>query len=187
MITFITSPRFFFSFLAEDVPTKNEIVCWCKLCMDGQMLTLTLRMSMSEQTSVNLSNSWICMNDPVVRDLVEHPEVNLTWSVDFLFHVYNPTLLFFPFIFYFSSFLSSLQDFLGQMFCTLGEIVGSPASRLEKPLGWVGVQANFRKGKMPPDSKCDWGTLDSAKRGERAEKMTLTQMQLLISVPSLGQ
>lgn len=28
-----------------------------------------------------------------------------------------------------------VQDFLGQMFCTLGEIVGSPASRLEKPLG----------------------------------------------------
>lgn len=84
-----------FFFLAEDVPTKDEIVCWCKLCTDGQMLTLTLRMSMSEQASVNLSNSWICMNDPVVRDLVEHPEVNLTWSVDFLFHVYNPALLFF--------------------------------------------------------------------------------------------
>ncbi|CAB1330266.1 unnamed protein product [Coregonus sp. 'balchen'] len=27
------------------------------------------------------------------------------------------------------------HDFLGQVFCTLGEIVGSPASRLEKPLG----------------------------------------------------
>uniref|UniRef100_A0A674MPE9 Copine Vb n=1 Tax=Takifugu rubripes TaxID=31033 RepID=A0A674MPE9_TAKRU len=29
------------------------------------------------------------------------------------------------------------QDFLGQTFCTLGEIVGSPASRLEKPLGGI--------------------------------------------------
>uniref|UniRef100_A0A8C8K5H4 C2 domain-containing protein n=1 Tax=Oncorhynchus tshawytscha TaxID=74940 RepID=A0A8C8K5H4_ONCTS len=29
----------------------------------------------------------------------------------------------------------SKHDFLGQVFCTLGEIVGSPASRLEKPLG----------------------------------------------------
>ncbi|XP_072886588.1 copine-8-like isoform X1 [Hemitrygon akajei] len=28
----------------------------------------------------------------------------------------------------------SKHDFLGQMFCTLGEIVGSPGSRLEKPL-----------------------------------------------------
>uniref|UniRef100_A0A665WA08 Copine Vb n=1 Tax=Echeneis naucrates TaxID=173247 RepID=A0A665WA08_ECHNA len=28
-------------------------------------------------------------------------------------------------------------DFLGQIFCTLGEIVGSPASRLEKPLGGI--------------------------------------------------
>uniref|UniRef100_W5KK13 Copine Va n=1 Tax=Astyanax mexicanus TaxID=7994 RepID=W5KK13_ASTMX len=29
------------------------------------------------------------------------------------------------------------HDFLGQTFCTLGEIVGSPASRLEKPLGGI--------------------------------------------------
>lgn len=27
-----------------------------------------------------------------------------------------------------------VQDFLGQAFCTLGEIVGSSGSRLEKPL-----------------------------------------------------
>uniref|UniRef100_A0AAY4DDT2 C2 domain-containing protein n=1 Tax=Denticeps clupeoides TaxID=299321 RepID=A0AAY4DDT2_9TELE len=31
----------------------------------------------------------------------------------------------------------SKHDFLGQVFCTLGEVVGSPASRLEKPLGWL--------------------------------------------------
>ncbi|KAF0035121.1 hypothetical protein F2P81_012879, partial [Scophthalmus maximus] len=31
----------------------------------------------------------------------------------------------------------SKHDFLGQMFCTLGEIVGSPASRMEKPLGGI--------------------------------------------------
>ncbi|XP_076015413.1 copine Va isoform X1 [Genypterus blacodes] len=30
-----------------------------------------------------------------------------------------------------------LHDFLGQVYCTLGEIVGSPASRLEKPLGGI--------------------------------------------------
>ncbi|CAL9702937.1 unnamed protein product [Knipowitschia caucasica] len=29
------------------------------------------------------------------------------------------------------------HDFLGQVFCTLGEIVGSPGSRLEKPLGGI--------------------------------------------------
>uniref|UniRef100_A0A3B4WI29 Copine Va n=1 Tax=Seriola lalandi dorsalis TaxID=1841481 RepID=A0A3B4WI29_SERLL len=29
------------------------------------------------------------------------------------------------------------EDFLGQVHCTLGEIVGSPASRLEKPLGGI--------------------------------------------------
>ncbi|XP_036433869.1 copine-5 isoform X2 [Colossoma macropomum] len=32
---------------------------------------------------------------------------------------------------------SEFNDFLGQTFCTLGEIVGSPASRLEKPLGGI--------------------------------------------------
>ncbi|KAM8917331.1 copine-5b isoform 3-T3 [Spinachia spinachia] len=32
---------------------------------------------------------------------------------------------------------AELNDFLGQTFCTLGEIVGSPASRLEKPLGGI--------------------------------------------------
>ncbi|XP_042155680.1 copine-8 [Oncorhynchus tshawytscha] len=32
---------------------------------------------------------------------------------------------------------SDIDDFLGQVFCTLGEIVGSPASRLEKPLGGI--------------------------------------------------
>ncbi|KAJ0036849.1 hypothetical protein NQD34_005526 [Periophthalmus magnuspinnatus] len=31
----------------------------------------------------------------------------------------------------------TISDFLGQVFCTLGEIVGSPASRLEKPLGGI--------------------------------------------------
>lgn len=35
----------------------------------------------------------------------------------------------------FLSLIFFFQDFLGQTFCTLGEIVGSPASRLEKPLG----------------------------------------------------
>uniref|UniRef100_A0A8C7XZD4 Copine Vb n=1 Tax=Oryzias sinensis TaxID=183150 RepID=A0A8C7XZD4_9TELE len=35
------------------------------------------------------------------------------------------------------SVFASTQDFLGQVFCTLGEIVGSPASRLEKPLGGI--------------------------------------------------
>ncbi|XP_016415304.1 copine-5-like, partial [Sinocyclocheilus rhinocerous] len=32
---------------------------------------------------------------------------------------------------------SEFNDFLGQTFCTLGEIVGSPGSHLEKPLGGI--------------------------------------------------
>lgn len=39
-----------------------------------------------------------------------------------------------------TSFSLTLQDFLGQAHCTLGEVVGSLGSRSEKPLGWVGAQ-----------------------------------------------
>uniref|UniRef100_A0A8C5FPX6 Copine Vb n=1 Tax=Gadus morhua TaxID=8049 RepID=A0A8C5FPX6_GADMO len=41
-------------------------------------------------------------------------------------------------------------DFLGQAFCTLGEIVGSPASRLEKSLGTVPSHSTVRI----PGKKC---------------------------------
>lgn len=34
-------------------------------------------------------------------------------------------------------YITAFQDFLGQMFCTLGEIVGSQGSRLEKSIVWV--------------------------------------------------
>lgn len=47
-----------------------------------------------------------------------------------VFRICLRSFFFFPF-----SHANPLQDFLGQTFCTLGEIVGSPASRLEKPLG----------------------------------------------------
>lgn len=59
----------------------------------------------------------------------------------------------------------ALQDFLGQTFCTLGEIVGSPASRLEKPLGWVEmsdslacipVQREEQKNGSLPNIWWDW-------------------------------
>nr|XP_033774996.1 copine-5-like isoform X1 [Geotrypetes seraphini] len=42
------------------------------------------------------------------------------------------------------------QDFLGQCFCTLGEIVGSPGSRLEKPLMMGAYTLHSRTGKPMP-------------------------------------
>ncbi|MEJ1288042.1 hypothetical protein NN561_019071 [Cricetulus griseus] len=42
------------------------------------------------------------------------------------------------------------QDFLGQAFCTLGEIVGSSGSRLEKPLTIGAFSLNSRTGKPMP-------------------------------------
>ncbi|KAK3512910.1 hypothetical protein QTP70_028968 [Hemibagrus guttatus] len=45
-----------------------------------------------------------------------------------------------------SKHVSINDDFLGQMFCTLGEIVGSPASRLEKTLGLVQISVETPDG-----------------------------------------
>ncbi|XP_029429258.1 copine-5 isoform X1 [Rhinatrema bivittatum] len=42
------------------------------------------------------------------------------------------------------------HDFLGQCFCTLGEIVGSPGSRLEKPLMMGAYTLHSRTGKPMP-------------------------------------
>nr|XP_033774997.1 copine-5-like isoform X2 [Geotrypetes seraphini] len=44
----------------------------------------------------------------------------------------------------------SKHDFLGQCFCTLGEIVGSPGSRLEKPLMMGAYTLHSRTGKPMP-------------------------------------
>nr|XP_056723700.1 copine-5 [Euleptes europaea] len=44
----------------------------------------------------------------------------------------------------------SKHDFLGQTFCTLGEIVGSPGSRLEKPLMMGAFTLHSRTGKPMP-------------------------------------
>ncbi|XP_012991842.1 copine-8 isoform X1 [Esox lucius] len=56
---------------------------------------------------------------------------------------------------------SDIDDFLGQVFCTLGEIVGSPASRLEKPLGGI------------PGKKCGTIILSAEELGNCREVVTM--------------
>ncbi|XP_064812350.1 copine-5-like isoform X2 [Oncorhynchus masou masou] len=56
---------------------------------------------------------------------------------------------------------SDIDDFLGQVFCTLGEIVGSPASRLEKPLGGI------------PGKKCGTIILSAEELGNCREVATM--------------
>uniref|UniRef100_A0A8B9LSC3 Copine Vb n=1 Tax=Astyanax mexicanus TaxID=7994 RepID=A0A8B9LSC3_ASTMX len=55
----------------------------------------------------------------------------------------------------------SKHDFLGQMFCTLGEIVGSPASRLDKPLGGI------------PGKKCGTIILSAEELGNCRDSATM--------------
>uniref|UniRef100_A0A667X035 Copine Vb n=1 Tax=Myripristis murdjan TaxID=586833 RepID=A0A667X035_9TELE len=55
----------------------------------------------------------------------------------------------------------SKHDFLGQMFCTLGEIVGSPGSRLEKPLGGI------------PGKKCGTIILSAEELGNCRDSATM--------------
>uniref|UniRef100_A0A8C0VIX7 Copine-5-like n=1 Tax=Cyanistes caeruleus TaxID=156563 RepID=A0A8C0VIX7_CYACU len=51
-----------------------------------------------------------------------------------------------------------LQDFLGQAFCTLGEIVGSAGSRLEKPLT-MGTVTMHPRGRRPTPAASNGGIL----------------------------
>ncbi|XP_052424663.1 copine-5-like [Carassius gibelio] len=64
----------------------------------------------------------------------------------------------------------SKHDFLGQMFCTLGEIVGSPASRLEKPLGGI------------PGKNCGTIILSAEELGNCRAEMSFKQMPAIYSV-----
>uniref|UniRef100_A0A6Q2YM47 Copine Va n=1 Tax=Esox lucius TaxID=8010 RepID=A0A6Q2YM47_ESOLU len=69
-----------------------------------------------------------------------------------------------------SSSSSSSQDFLGQVFCTLGEIVGSPASRLEKPLGF---SLCFHVYRGIPGKKCGTIILSAEELGNCREVVTM--------------
>lgn len=64
---------------------------------------------------------------------------------EFCVSEWQQCLLFFIIFNSFTSLSLTLQDFLGQAYCTLGEVVGSQGSRLEKALGWVGVHTAVRE------------------------------------------
>ncbi|XP_054837715.1 copine-5 [Eublepharis macularius] len=75
----------------------------------------------------------------------------------------------------------SKHDFLGQTFCTLGEIVGSPGSRLEKPLMMGAFTLHSRTGKpMPsvsnggiPGKKCGTIILSAEEMGNCRDVATM--------------
>uniref|UniRef100_A0AAQ6IQD8 Copine Va n=1 Tax=Anabas testudineus TaxID=64144 RepID=A0AAQ6IQD8_ANATE len=62
------------------------------------------------------------------------------------------------------------HDFLGQVYCTLGEIVGSPASRLEKPLGKLYI-FSFHSG--IPGKKCGTIILSAEELGNCRDYATM--------------
>uniref|UniRef100_A0AAR2JMJ7 C2 domain-containing protein n=1 Tax=Pygocentrus nattereri TaxID=42514 RepID=A0AAR2JMJ7_PYGNA len=66
------------------------------------------------------------------------------------------------------------HDFLGQTFCTLGEIVGSPASRLEKPLGLNGPCSKPPLWKLGiPGKKCGAIILTAEELGNCRDCVTM--------------
>ncbi|XP_063153764.1 copine-5 [Candoia aspera] len=75
----------------------------------------------------------------------------------------------------------SKHDFLGQTFCTLGEIVGSPGSRLEKPLMMETFTLHSKTGKpMPsvsnggiPGKKCGTIILSAEELGNCRDVATM--------------
>ncbi|XP_035511818.1 copine-5 isoform X3 [Morone saxatilis] len=74
------------------------------------------------------------------------------------------------------------HDFLGQVYCTLGEIVGSPASRLEKPLGIGSFDSLNSRGGRPygavsvdgiPGKKCGTIVLSAEELGNCRDYATM--------------
>lgn len=88
--------------------------------------------------------TYVSASDVIIYNCTMHIMIinsSPTFLITPVIHLNAPVLHFSP-----SHFIpsSSWQDFLGQVHCTLGEIVGSPASRLEKPLMWVSKFWNFQ-------------------------------------------
>uniref|UniRef100_A0AAQ6IH90 Copine Va n=1 Tax=Anabas testudineus TaxID=64144 RepID=A0AAQ6IH90_ANATE len=80
--------------------------------------------------------SLICLFSPSVIDNTLNPDFVRKYILDYFFEE-KQNLRFDVYDIDSKSPDLAKHDFLGQVYCTLGEIVGSPASRLEKPLGGI--------------------------------------------------
>ncbi|XP_006148695.1 copine-5 isoform X1 [Tupaia chinensis] len=138
-----------FDSLAGSIPaTKVEITVSCRNLLDKDMFSKSDPLCVMYTQGME-NKQWREFGRTEVIDNTLNPDFVRKFIVDYFFEE-KQNLRFDLYDVDSKSPDLSKHDFLGQAFCTLGEIVGSPASRLEKSLTIGAFSLNSRTGKPMP-------------------------------------
>ncbi|XP_008062773.1 copine-5 isoform X2 [Carlito syrichta] len=138
-----------FDSLAGSIPaTKVEITVSCRNLLDKDMFSKSDPLCVMYTQGME-NKQWREFGRTEVIDNTLNPDFVRKFIVDYFFEE-KQNLRFDLYDVDSKSPDLSKHDFLGQAFCTLGEIVGSPGSRLEKPLTIGAFSLNSRTGKPIP-------------------------------------
>ncbi|XP_014686473.1 copine-5 isoform X2 [Equus asinus] len=138
-----------FDSLAGSIPaTKVEITVSCRNLLDKDMFSKSDPLCVMYTQGME-NKQWREFGRTEVIDNTLNPDFVRKFIVDYFFEE-KQNLRFDLYDVDSKSPDLSKHDFLGQAFCTLGEIVGSPGSRLEKPLVIGAFSLNSRTGKPMP-------------------------------------
>ncbi|XP_051710761.1 copine-5 isoform X2 [Oryctolagus cuniculus] len=138
-----------FDSLAGSIPaTKVEITVSCRSLLDKDMFSKSDPLCVMYTQGME-NKQWREFGRTEVIDNTLNPDFVRKFVVDYFFEE-KQNLRFDLYDVDSKSPDLSKHDFLGQAFCTLGEIVGSPGSRLEKPLTIGAFSLNARTGKPMP-------------------------------------
>ncbi|XP_024413662.2 copine-5 isoform X2 [Desmodus rotundus] len=138
-----------FDSLAGSIPaTKVEITVSCRNLLDKDMFSKSDPLCVMYTQGME-NKQWREFGRTEVIDNTLNPDFVRKFIVDYFFEE-KQDLRFDLYDVDSKSPDLSKHDFLGQAFCTLGEIVGSPGSRLEKPLTIGAFSLNSRTGKPMP-------------------------------------
>ncbi|XP_031203743.1 copine-5 isoform X3 [Mastomys coucha] len=138
-----------FDSLAGSIPaTKVEITVSCRNLLDKDMFSKSDPLCVMYTQGME-NKQWREFGRTEVIDNTLNPDFVRKFIVDYFFEE-KQNLRFDLYDVDSKSPDLSKHDFLGQAFCTLGEIVGSSGSRLEKPLTIGPFSLNSRTGKPMP-------------------------------------
>uniref|UniRef100_A0A8D1IGC5 Copine-5 n=1 Tax=Sus scrofa TaxID=9823 RepID=A0A8D1IGC5_PIG len=138
-----------FDSLAGSIPaTKVEITVSCRNLLDKDMFSKSDPLCVMYTQGME-NKQWREFGRTEVIDNTLNPDFVRKFIVDYFFEE-KQNLRFDLYDVDSKSPDLSKHDFLGQAFCTLGEIVGSPGSRLEKSLTIGAFSLNSRTGKPMP-------------------------------------
>ncbi|XP_006983153.1 copine-5 isoform X4 [Peromyscus maniculatus bairdii] len=138
-----------FDSLAGSIPaTKVEITVSCRNLLDKDMFSKSDPLCVMYTQGME-NKQWREFGRTEVIDNTLNPDFVRKFIVDYFFEE-KQNLRFDLYDVDSKSPDLSKHDFLGQAFCTLGEIVGSSGSRLEKPLTIGAFSLNSRTGKPMP-------------------------------------